>query len=297
MVFFQLLLAIVKTERRIVCSSMYSKIPSVTSVVRQSSDSNAKKLLKTVRLNSSPEPIKLEVKAEEGLPSPDSESEPQVKVKLEPIDPDDPMDSAFYDGKDDKGESDQEEKIKQPRYYFLASNMDEIISKRDGTGELAPISDDKPLKTILSDRHSAFLNEIRQYKTGPFLTSMAQLCHRSTLLAHKIWIDLFPKLWTLLQDKHHQVLSGELGPFLCSGSHLHQTDCYRSSINTLVESMAKCSPPIPIRPVVLKYLGKTHNLWHRSAILLEEAGVACEDMVAINPQLPLQQPWLDYGKL
>lgn len=33
--------------------------------------------------------------------------------------------------------------------------------------------------------------------------------------------------------------------------------------------MSQCVPPIPIRPCVLKYLGKTHNLWFRSTLMLE----------------------------
>lgn len=28
-------------------------------------------------------------------------------------------------------------------------------------------------------------------------------------------------------------------------------------------------PSLPIRPSVIKYLGKSHNLWHRSALILE----------------------------
>ncbi|KAL0179702.1 hypothetical protein M9458_025144, partial [Cirrhinus mrigala] len=35
-------------------------------------------------------------------------------------------------------------------------------------------------------------------------------------------------------------------------------------------AMSQCVPPIPIRPCVLKYLGKTHNLWLRSTLMLEQ---------------------------
>ena len=28
-------------------------------------------------------------------------------------------------------------------------------------------------------------------------------------------------------------------------------------------------PSLPIRPSVIKYIGKTHNLWHRAALILE----------------------------
>lgn len=66
-----------------------------------------------------------------------------------------------------------------------------------------------------------------------------------------------------------QALAGEISPFLCSGSHQVQRDCQPSALNCFVEAMSQCVPPIPIRPCVLKYLGKTHNLWFRSALMLE----------------------------
>uniref|UniRef100_A0A3Q2UJ62 Transformation/transcription domain-associated protein n=1 Tax=Fundulus heteroclitus TaxID=8078 RepID=A0A3Q2UJ62_FUNHE len=67
-----------------------------------------------------------------------------------------------------------------------------------------------------------------------------------------------------------EALSGEMSPFLCSGSHQAQRDCQPSALNCFVEAMSQCVPPIPIRPCVLKYLGKTHNLWLRSTLMLEQ---------------------------
>ena len=148
----------------------------------------------------------------------------------------------------------------------------------------------------LAEKQGSFLKQFTKCTMGTFVHSVAQLSHRSTILAHKIWVDMFPQIWDLLEERHHQTLSGELGPFLSSGSHIPQMEGYRSSINTLVEGMSKCDPPIPIRPIILKYLGKTHNLWHQAALILEGMTVSCGDMISLNPQLPLQQPWLDFGK-
>ena len=49
-----------------------------------------------------------------------------------------------------------------------------------------------------------------------------------------------------------QALAGELGPFLCSGSHVIQKDCHPSAIHSFVEAMCQCLPNIPIRPCILK---------------------------------------------
>ena len=76
--------------------------------------------------------------------------------------------------------------------------------------------------------------------------------------------------WCAVALSPLQALSGEMSPFLCSGSHQAQRDCQPSALNCFVEAMSQCVPPIPIRPCVLKYLGKTHNLWLRSTLMLEQ---------------------------
>jgi len=53
-----------------------------------------------------------------------------------------------------------------------------------------------------------------------------------------------------------QALSEELSAFVCSGAHIVQQDCQPSSVHTVVEAMSKCVPPIPLKPPVIKYLGK-----------------------------------------
>ncbi|KTF92878.1 hypothetical protein cypCar_00033625, partial [Cyprinus carpio] len=123
---------------------------------------------------------------------------------------------------------------------------------------------------MLTNRHDKFLDSLREVKTGALLNALVQLCHISTPLAEKTWVQLFPRLWKILSDRQQHALSGEMGPFLCSGSHQAQRDCQPSALNCFVEAMSQCVPPIPIRPCVLKYLGKTHNLWLRSTLMLEQ---------------------------
>ncbi|XP_024913092.1 transformation/transcription domain-associated protein [Cynoglossus semilaevis] len=123
---------------------------------------------------------------------------------------------------------------------------------------------------MLTNRHDKFLDSLREVKTGALLNALVQLCHISTPLAEKTWVQLFPRLWKILSDRQQHALSGEISPFLCSGSHQAQRDCQPSALNCFVEAMSQCVPPIPIRPCVLKYLGKTHNLWLRSTLMLEQ---------------------------
>ena len=65
-------------------------------------------------------------------------------------------------------------------------------------------------------------------------------------------------------------MAAEIVPFVCSGSHVIQKDCQPSALNTFVESLSRCQPGVAIPAPLLKYLGKSHNLWHRAALLLEQ---------------------------
>ncbi|GAB6032800.1 hypothetical protein CHUAL_012003 [Chamberlinius hualienensis] len=123
---------------------------------------------------------------------------------------------------------------------------------------------------ILIARQFKFAASLREINTGRFLTAAAQLCHLDTKLAEWMWLYLFPKNWKILNEKEQQVISSEIVPFLCSGSHVIQKDCQPNAINTFMEALSTCTPAIPVTPAVLKYLGRSYNLWHRSALLLEQ---------------------------
>ena len=119
-------------------------------------------------------------------------------------------------------------------------------------------------------RQHKFLDSVREVKTINFLNSTAQLCHMDISLAEKLWLDLFPRVWAILIDKQRENLAAEIIPFICSGSHVIQKDCQPSALNTFVEAVSRCQPGIAIPATLLKYLGKSHNLWHRTSLLLEQ---------------------------
>lgn len=42
-------------------------------------------------------------------------------------------------------------------------------------------------------------------QTGALLSAFVQLCHISTTLAEKTWVQLFPRLWKILSDRQQHV--------------------------------------------------------------------------------------------
>ena len=88
-------------------------------------------------------------------------------------------------------------------------------------------------------RQHKFLDSVREVRTLLFLSATAQLCHMDTGLAERLWLDLFPRVWTILADKQRDTLAAEIVPFICSGSHVIQKDCQPSALNTFVEALSR----------------------------------------------------------
>ncbi|CAL8112353.1 unnamed protein product [Orchesella dallaii] len=103
-----------------------------------------------------------------------------------------------------------------------------------------------------------------------------KLCHVDSQLAESVWISLLPKLWQELSPQRSLSLANEVPHFLMSGCHNLQQLSVSSALATFFEALCQCSPAIPLPPSVLYHLGKTHNLWHRSALLLEKLVVDFE---------------------
>lgn len=150
----------------------------------------------------------------------------------------------------------------------LADLADHVDVKREA-GVVKGMGGGSGLSVLIARQHK-FLDSVREVKNASFLQAAAQLCHMDTGLAEKLWLELYPRIWTILQDKQREGLAAELVPFICSGSHVIQKDCQPSALNTFVEGVARCQPGIAVPPSLLKYLGKSHNLWHRTALLLEQ---------------------------
>lgn len=149
----------------------------------------------------------------------------------------------------------------------MEMNVDNNLSKREESER--PMENRIAVLCKLLNRQSEFLDASRKVKTEQFLIASSQLCHMDTHLAESIWLNVFPKLWSILEEGQQHALDREFVAFLSSGTHVIQKDCNPSAINTFVEALSQCQPPIYVPPSLMTYLGKSHNLWHRMTLMLE----------------------------
>lgn len=135
------------------------------------------------------------------------------------------------------------------------------------------------LVTMLIKNQFNLFEFCKKIKNSELIVPLCQLCHINSDLAHQIWIQLFIQMFNLLNPKQQQNLYGELTPFVASGSHCIQKQSELSSLNTFIESFAMAKPvSLFLRPSLLAYLAKNHNLWHRAILLLENSLFTTSEM-------------------
>ena len=79
-----------------------------------------------------------------------------------------------------------------------------------------------------------------------------------------------------------------IGPFICSGSHVVQKDCHPSALSTFVDAVFQCGPPtVPLKPCIIKYVGKSHNLWHRALLVLEQSAAETSPLFRPRSVVPV----------
>lgn len=150
----------------------------------------------------------------------------------------------------------------------MEMSVDTNISRREESER--PVENRNAVLQKLINRQADFLDAARKVKTEQLLIATSQLCHMDTQLAESVWINMFPRLWSILDEGQQQSLERELVAFLSSGTHVIQKDCHPSALNTFVEALYYCEPQIYIPPTLMTYLGKAHNLWHRMTLMLED---------------------------
>ncbi|XP_045458905.1 transcription-associated protein 1 [Melitaea cinxia] len=123
------------------------------------------------------------------------------------------------------------------------------------------------------NKQSEFLELARRVRTEQLVVAAAQLAHMDDALAHHMWLRLLPALWAAFDERQLATIMAETTPFLISGIHVVQRDQPLSALNTFIEALARCNPPVVLKPPMMKYLGKTHNLWHRMTLNLEQMAI------------------------
>ena len=151
------------------------------------------------------------------------------------------------------------------------------------------------LNSLMSEFHDVMLQSKDQLMQKMF-TSLCKFSHKSTDLAHALFVALFPQIWASLKIDEQSTLCAELNAFLVSGAHLVQRDVPNSCIKTFLEALAQCTPTVMLRPTVLKVCNRWKHISFESSIKLGEQEAGFWIMFFQDCLVPKRIDWMKFTR-
>ena len=88
------------------------------------------------------------------------------------------------------------------------------------------------------------------------------LIHLDPSLAHRLWVAVFPMCWATLNRAQQANFTGYIVKLLSKEYNSKQIEMRPNVIQTFLDGVLPCSPPITLPPLLVKYLAKTFNAWY-----------------------------------
>jgi transformation/transcription domain-associated protein len=112
---------------------------------------------------------------------------------------------------------------------------------------------------------------MREAKSSDILLPSRRLLHTSADITHRVWISVFKTTWSTLSRSQQSDATRHLVALLAKEHHLNQVDMRPNVVQTVLDGVLACNPPIVLPPFVVKYLGKTFDSWHAALELMNNS--------------------------
>lgn len=89
--------------------------------------------------------------------------------------------------------------------------------------------------------------------------------------AHEACVSLLATLWATLSRREQVDVTHHLISLLSKDHHIAQSELRPNIIQTLLEGVLACSPPITLPPHLVKYLAKNFGAWHVALQIFENS--------------------------
>ncbi|POR36026.1 Transcription-associated protein 1 [Tolypocladium paradoxum] len=155
-----------------------------------------------------------------------------------------------------------------------ASQLATVYPKDKDSREPNMMPDDK-FESFMTG-HRRFVAELGEVKVRDIIEPLAQLQHVDTVLAHQIWVAIFPLYWSATARDERPDLERGMVALLTKDYHSRQIDKRPNVVQSLVEGAAKTWPECKLPPHVLKFEAKTYDAWYTALVQLENAAIRPE---------------------
>jgi transformation/transcription domain-associated protein len=140
--------------------------------------------------------------------------------------------------------------------YWIPQILSMLMGLIDGTEHFVATS---PVEVFKDDPILVMANEAT---TGDLIQAARNLIHLDPMLAHRLWVEIFPLCWSSLTRPQQTSFTGYIVKLLAKEYHSKQVEMRPNVIQTFLDGILPCTPAITLPPLLIKYLAKTFNAWY-----------------------------------
>ncbi|KAF2483324.1 FAT domain-containing protein [Neohortaea acidophila] len=152
---------------------------------------------------------------------------------------------------------------------FTCMQASKLYGTYAGDTRLADAMLDDSFEALVAGERQ-FLADVSNVRSRDVLTSLSDLQHTDSQLAHDIWVAYFPMCWSTLSKDDREDIEQGLISLLTKDYHQRQAEKRPNVVSTLLEGIARARPTCKFPPHVMKYLAKAYDGWYTAAASMEE---------------------------
>jgi len=121
----------------------------------------------------------------------------------------------------------------------------------------------------LAARHAQFLNDANKLVVADIMAPLKELAFADPNVAYHLWVLVFPIVWVTLHKEEQVALAKPIIALLSKDYHKRQQGCRPNVAQALLEGLHLSHPQPRMPSELIKYIGKTCNVWYIAIALLE----------------------------
>lgn len=128
-----------------------------------------------------------------------------------------------------------------------------------------------------------FVFSSRSHKSSGLIEALRRLLQMDTDIAHEVWVDLFPKVWSIVSEDDRANIERGLTNLLSREFHQIQISRPQNNIKTLLEGIVQCKPLPVLRAHLMQHLGSRWNAWHTALAYFENRTAEIQELMELFP--------------
>jgi transformation/transcription domain-associated protein len=158
-----------------------------------------------------------------------------------------------------------------------AENEPAEVVAEDDTGA-KHVTIPEATEDLLRD-HIRFLKEESGLRSVSLVSCLIEQVQTDPLVAHHLWVLLFPIVWTSLEKEQQTGLAKPIIHLLSKEHHIRQSLLRPTVGQTLLDGISMSQPQPKIPAEMIKYMGRHFHAWHTAISMLEShVGLFPHDM-------------------